>query len=53
MTVVYYMFFFFSLLFSSGSHHSSLIQKDPSHFASSAGGRLHLNTHAPYVYGLE
>ena len=25
--------------------------KDPEHSAESAGGRLQLNTHAPYVYG--
>ena len=25
--------------------------KDPGHSAKSAGGRLQLNTHTPYVYG--
>ena len=27
--------------------------KDPSHSAKSAGGRLHLNTHTPYLCGFE
>ena len=27
------------------------IQKDPGHCVKSAGGRLQLNTHAPYVCG--
>ena len=26
--------------------------KDPGHFAKSAGGRLQLNTHVPYICGL-
>ena len=28
----------------------TIMVKDPGHFAKSAGGRLQLNTHAPYVF---
>ena len=32
---------------------SAVARKDPGHSAESAGGRLQLNTHAPYVCGFE
>ena len=38
--------------FSSCSTPMLLHIKDPSHSAKSGGGRLQLNTHAPYVYGI-
>ena len=33
------------------AHLQGLWSKDPGHSAKSAGGRLRLNTHAPYVCG--